>query len=412
MRARWFLPLILFGVGAAITADPGDTFRISADRLPAPNSTVPRDIDPQFVEAPARFLPKAPAGFSVNVFASGAKLNHVRWLTVAPNGDVFLAETGAGKITLLRDADGDGKAELITTFAQGFREPHGMAFYNGSLYIADVRAVWRLPYQNGDNVAKGAPVRVTTAPNLRTEGWHKSREIAVDSKGGIYLAIGARMDTEDNDPAPDATVQLLSPDRGMSSFANGLRNVPGLAIQPGAGDLWGTVSERDSLGAQLPPDFMARIAKGDFYGWPYAYIGPHPDPTFGAKRPDLVAMTKTPEVLFEAHAAPLGIVFYDRDQFPAEYRGDAFVAFHGSGPYDKPTGYKVVRVRFKDGKPLAGYEDFVTGFFDPTGKPNAKGLLTPRVWGTPAGLAITKDGSLLVADEKGKTVWRVSYGNK
>jgi glucose/arabinose dehydrogenase len=412
MQPRSFLPVLLVSAGAAITtADPGDTFLFSADRLPAPGTTLPRDIDPQFVELPARFLPKVPAGFSVSVFASGAKLGHVRWLTTAPNGDVFLAETGVGKITLLRDADGDGKAELIATYAQGFTQPHGIRVHNNSLYVADVRAIWRLPYRDGDTAANGKPLRVTTAPNLRTEGWHLFREIAFDPKGSLYLTIAARMDAEDNDPPPDATVQLVNADGTMAPFATGLRNVTGLAVQPGTGDLWGTVNERDTLGAQLPPDFLARLGKGDFFGWPYAYTGPHPDPTFGAKRPDLVAMTKTPEVLFEAHAAPLGVVFYDGSQFPPEYQGDAFVAFHGSGPYDKPTGYKVVRVRFKGGKPVGGYEDFLTGFFD-TGKPNSKGILSPRVWGTPTGLAVAKDGSLLVADEKAKTVWRVSYRQK
>src|SRR5215471_2188039 len=412
MRARSLLTLLLLSAGAAvITADPGDTFLYTADRLPAPHSTQPSDIDPKFVELPAGFSPKVPPGFSVLVFASGSKLEHVRSLTTAPNGDVFLAETSFGKITLLRDADGDGKAELITTYARGFSQPHGMTVYNNSLYVADVRAVWRLPYRDGETAANGAPLRATAARDLRPQGWHLFREIAIDPKGNLYLTIAARMDAEDNDPPPDATVQLVNADGTMSPFATGLRNASGLAVQPGTGDLWGTVNERDTLGAQLPPDFLAHIGKGDFFGWPYAYTGPHPDPTFGSKRPDLVAMTKTPEVLFEAHAAPLGVVFYDQNLFPAEYRGDASVALHGSGPYDKPTGYKVVRVRFKDGKALGGYEDFLTGCFDP-GKPNSKGVLSPRVWCTPTGLAVAKDGSLLVADEKAKTIWRVSYTQK
>jgi glucose/arabinose dehydrogenase len=305
MRARLLRVVPLLLVATALIGEPGDRFLFPADRLPPPNSTLPRDIDPQFVKAPAHFLPKVPPGFSVSMFASGPKLIHVRWLTTAPNGDVFLAETGAGRITLLRDADGDGKAELIATFAQGFKGPHGMAVHNGSLYVADVQAVWRLPYRDGDTASKSAPVRVTTAPNLRTEGWHKSREIAIDSNGVLYLAIGARKDVEDDDPPPDATVQVVVLQGAMSPFATGLRNVAGMAVQPGTDDLWGTVSERDALGAQLPPDCFAHIAKGDFFGWPYAYAGPHPDPMFGAKRPDLVAMTKTPEVLFEAHAAPL-----------------------------------------------------------------------------------------------------------
>jgi glucose/arabinose dehydrogenase len=333
----------------------------------------------------------------------------VRWLTVAPNGDVFLSEQGAGKITVLRDANGDGRAELITTFAKGFSQPHGMAFHDGALYIGDVRAIWRIPYRDGDTVAREMPVRVTTAPDLRPKGEHTVREIAFDSKGALYLGIGARADLQEDDPPPDATVQLVARDGSMTTFASGLRNPSALAVYPGTDDLWTTVNERDELGAQLPPDFLARIGKDDFFGWPYAYSGMHPDPKLGAKRPDLVAKSKTPEVLFEAHSAPLGLAFYSHSQFPAEYMGDAFVAFHGSGPYDKPDGYKVVRIRFANGKPTGAYEDFVTGFADED-KPSAKkGMLTQRVWGTPAGLAIAKDGSLLIADDKGKTVWRVSY---
>ena len=223
-------------------------------------------------------------------------------------------------------------------------------------------------------------------------------------EGRLYLTIGARNDVSEA-PAPDATIQLVAADGTMKPFATGLRNVEGLAFYPGTDDLWVTVNERDKLGARLPPDYLAHVRAGDFFGWPYAYVGPHPDPDFGAKRPDMVAKTKTPDVLFEAHSAPLGMIFYTGTQFPAEYRGDAFVAIHGSGPYDKPDGYKVVRVRFKDKKPIGGYDDFVTGFSN-------AGVIRLSVWGTPSQLAVAKDGSLLIADEKGTTVWRVAYTGK
>ncbi len=390
--------------GSALLADQ---FKLSSDQLPAPNPSLPRDVDPQMVPTPAGAVPKVPAGFSIAPFAAGPKLGHVRWLTVAPNGDVFLSEQGPGRVTLLRDADGDGKAELITTFATGFTKPHGMAVHDGALYVADTRAIWKLPYREGDTAFKGQPIRVTTATNLRAEGWHLTREIAFDGRGNLYVGIGARKDVEEDDPEPDATIQMVAADGSMSTFASGLRNVAGMAVNPVTGELWGAANERDGLGAQLPPDFLARIGKGDFFGWPYAWSGPHPDPTFGAKRPDRVQQTRVPEVLFEAHSAPLGLVFYNGTQFPAEYRGDAFVAFHGSGPYEKANGYKVVRAHFENGKATGGYEDFVTGFSDP-GKPNPKGMLAPRIWGTPCGLAVGKDGSLLIADDKGKTVWRVT----
>jgi glucose/arabinose dehydrogenase len=184
-----------------------------------------------------------------------------------------------------------------------------------------------------------------------------------------------------------------------------LRNAAGIAFYPGTDALWVTVNERDGLGDGVPPDYMTHLERGAFYGWPYAYIGPHPDPTFGSKRPDLVAKTKTPDLLFEAHAAALGLGFYEGKQFPAEYKGDAFVAFHGSWNSSKPVGYKVVRVHFSGGKPAGGYEDFVTGFWDGRSSP-------ARVFGRPAGLAVAKDGSLLIADDAGKAVWRVVYTGK
>jgi len=408
----WKWPLGLLAAGAFVivvnASKPGDHYEISADHLPSPNSALPLDIDAQFVGRPVGLLPNVPDGFSISVFASAPQLTHARWLAVAPNGDVFLSEQGPGKITLMRDADGDGRAELVTTFARGFSSPHGLAFRAGALYVGDVRGIWRIPYHDGDTLAMERPTRVTLAPDLRPKGWHTTREIAFDRQGALYLAMGAREDLLDDDLPPDATVQLVASDGTMTTFASGLRNTVGLAFYPGTNDLWGTVNERDSLGARLPPDFLARISKDDFFGWPYAFSGTHPDPRFGPKRPDQVAKSKTPEVLFEAHSAPLGLAFYDQTQFPSEYRGDAFVAFHGSGPYDKPTGYKVVRVRFSGGKPVGGYEDFVTGFAE-EGRPSGKGVLSQKVWGTPAGLAIARDGSLLIADEAGRTVWRVTY---
>jgi glucose/arabinose dehydrogenase len=179
----------------------------------------------------------------------------------------------------------------------------------------------------------------------------------------------------------------------------------GVAFAPGGDGPWITVNERDALGDNLPPDYFTHIVKGDFFGWPYAYIGPHPDPQWGAKRPDMVAKTKTPDILFQAHSAPLGLVFYDASQFPAEYKGDAFVALHGSWNRATPTGYKVVRIHFANGKPVGGYDNFLTGFWNGSTSP-------AQVWGRPVGLALAKDGSLLVTDDVSKTIWRVSYTGK
>jgi glucose/arabinose dehydrogenase len=406
MSARvWSIAVVcLLNTPGAIAA-PGDQFRLSPFELPLPYSTPPNDISPNFSGGKAGFVPTVPPGFAIAAFVTRSQLKNARWLSVAPNGDVFVAQSGTGTIAVLRDADGDGKAETISTFAGGLDKPHGMAFHGGALYVADLRAIWRYAYKDGDLVAASEPTRITQASDLRPEGWHWTREIAISSKGEIFLAIGARGDVLEA-PSPDATVQEVGSDGGMSTYASGLRNVVGLAFYPHTDELWGTVNERDRLGGDLPPDYLAHIRRGDFFGWPYAYIGPHPDPVFGSKRPDLVAETVVPDVLFEPHSAPLGLVFYDAAQFPAQYRGDAFVAFHGSGPYGNPDGYKVVRVRFDAGKPTGGYEDFATGF-SASGGTSDKGIAKPIVFGTPAGLAVAKDGSLLIADEN--AVWRVTY---
>lgn len=386
---------------AAVADTVGTRFIVSADDLPAPMTTPPNDLEPYNIGRPPGLAPRAPSGFRVSIFAT--KVGHARWLAVAPNGDVFMASSGDGRIVMLRDAKGDGVARTVATFAQGFDKPHGMAFREGALYVADLRAIWRLPYSDGDTVAAAGPQRVTAAPNLRPQGQHWTREIVFDPKGRLYLAIGARGDVQDDDPPPDASVQEVAADGAMTTFAAGLRNVVGMAVYPGTDELWGTVNERDKLGGGLPPDYLTSIRRGDFFGWPYAYVGPHPDPRYGGKRPDLVARARAPDLLFEPHSAPLGVVFYDGAQFPDEYRGDAFVAFHASGPYGKPDGYKVVRVKFANRMPVGGYEDFVTGFMLADTNP-------PRIWGTPAGLAIAKDGSLLIADEQ--TIWRVAYTGK
>jgi glucose/arabinose dehydrogenase len=373
------------------------TYHLSAADLPAPEKS--EDLEPAgFTRAPG-VVPFAPPGFHVTEYASG--IRNPRWLAIAPNDDVLVASSGDGTIMLLRDTDNSKTARMVAMFASGYDKPHGLAFHDGALYIADLRGIWRQPYKDGDTQASGEPTRITVAPDLRPDGWHWTREIIFDPKGQLYLAMGARKDVEDDDPAPDATIQLVGADGRLSTFAGGLRNVVGLAVNPQTGELWGTVNERDLLGPNLPPDFLTSIHKGDFFGWPYAYVGPHPDPVFGAKRPDMVAKTKTPEVLFEPHSAPLAVVFYDGKQFPPDYNGDAFVAFHASGPYHSPDGYKVVRVKFSHGKALGGYQDFLTGWMVPGTNP-------PQIWGTPSGLAVAKDGALLVTDEN--TVWRVSYG--
>jgi glucose/arabinose dehydrogenase len=379
-------------------AAPGDHFNLQpADLLP-PNTTLPLGLTPNFDTPPPGSMPQVPVGFAITQFVS--KAGYIRSLAVAPEGDVFVVRP-QGDVLRLRDTHGEGKADQVQPFASEFKDPHGIAIRDGQLYISDVNAVWRAPYRDRQTIAFADFKRVTAAQDLRPEGLHTTRDIVFDPAGKLYLAFGSREDVIEA-PLPDAIIQLIADDGTMSAFVSGLRDVEGLAFYPGSNDLWVAVNERDALGARVPAGFLAHVRANDFFGWPYVYNGPIPDPVFGAKRPDMVAKTRTPEVLFEAHSAPLGLLFYTGSQFPVEYRNDAFVAIHGSGPPDNPDGYKVVRVRFKDGKPVGGYEDFVTGFFSYRG-----GQVS--MWGSPSQLAVAIDGSLLFVDDKNNCVWRVVY---
>jgi glucose/arabinose dehydrogenase len=324
-------------------------------------------------------------------------------MTVAPNGDVFLAESDSGKVVVLRPSKDGSRAARISTYASGFAQPHGLAIHDGSLYVADTKTLWRLPYADGALRSTGKRVHVAATTPAQGVG-HFTRDIVFDSKGDLFLTIGSK-DNLAEDPLPYASVERVNPNGTLTTFASGLRNPVGIAFYPGTDDLYVTVNERDGLGDRLPPDYLTRIRQGDFFGWPYAYTGPHADPTYGSKRPDLVTKAKTPDVLFEAHSAPLGLVFYEGSQFPAEYKGDAFVALHGSWNSAHPTGYKIVRIHCANGRPENAYTNFVTGWWDGSTSP-------ARVWGRPVGLVVAKDGSLLIADDKDNTVWRVSYKGK
>ena len=380
----------------------GQRIHIRAADLPAPYATPSTGNPARRIARPAAPRWNLPPGFRANLFADG--LDHARWMAVAANGDVFLAEPRAGRITVLRDGDGDGAAETVAPFARGLGRVHGLAFHGGYLYFADTGQVWRFAYRPGDLRAAAPPEPVTSAAALGAGGGHWTRNIAFGPDGRhFYVSVGSRGNIGIEAP-PRATVQRFGTDGGgQITFAHGLRNPVGIAIHPGSGDLYVVVNERDGLGDGLVPDYLARIVEGAFYGWPYAYVGPNPDPTFGARQPALVARTRVPEVLFRSHSAPLGLVFYDAGQFPGDYRGDAFVALHGSWNASRPTGYSIVRVPFAEGRPQGHYEIFASGFW-------ASGERTAQVWGRPAGLAVARDGSLLVADDVGQVVWRLSYG--
>jgi glucose/arabinose dehydrogenase len=396
---RALLTLFLIAAPSLVQAaeTPGQHFEILPNRLAAPYATPASQSRSQMIPRPANARLTLPAGFQSNLFAEG--LTHARWLTVADNGDVLLAESNEGKITLLRDGNNDGRAETITTLTDGYQRPHGMAIRDGALYIGDARGIWRVPYNPGDTrVAAGTMI---TAPGAFGEPrGHWTRNLAFSPRGELFVSIGSASNVAEEAP-PRATIQQFMNGR-LTTFATGLRNPVGIAFYPGTEDLYTVVNERDGLGDELVPDYLTRVERGAFYGWPYSYIGSNPDPELGAARPDLVRTAKVPDVLFQAHSASLGLLFYTGTQFPASYRGGAFVSFHGSWNSAKPTGYKIVYVPFRNARTAGGYDNFALGFW--IDNPNRA-----QVMGRPVGLAQARDGSLLIADDVGQAVWRVSY---
>ncbi len=385
----------------AAGAKPGERIAVKPADLPAPYATPSAANPPRAVKAPENAALEAPPGFRVSVFADGLK--DARWLAVAPSGDVFLAESSAGRVTLLRDSDGDGKADMVTVFAAGFDDPHGLALRPGYLYVGDTDAVWRLKYEPGQTRAAGKAEQVTPDGALGGGGGHWTRNVAFSPDGArFYVAIGSRANIGEEE-LPRASVQeFAAGGRPLGTYASGLRNPVGIAFYPGTSDLYVVVNERDGMGDGLVPDYLTRLVRGGFYGWPYYYIGANPQPRLAEKKPELAASVIVPDLLFRSHSAPLGLVFYDAGQFPEEFRGDAFVALHGSWNAAEPRGYLVARVPFKDGRPQGYYETFLTGF-------RSAGENRAEVWGRPAGLAIARDGSLLVADDVGQRIWRVTY---
>jgi glucose/arabinose dehydrogenase len=425
-------PAIL--AGAAAYGDwrsdaPGIRRRLSADALPAPYASRSASNSPAVVAAPANAALKVPAGFTVGRFAAG--LDTPRTIRVAPNGDIFVAESGAGRIRVMRAADGAATPAQNTEFADNLSAPFGIAFYPPGtdpqyLYVANTNAVVRLPYRNGDLKARGAAE--TIVPRL-PEGGHWTRDVAFSPDGRrMFVSIGSASNVAQGLPrkSPEeiraweaanglgaawagenrrADILAFAPDGSdMRRFATGLRNCVALAVQPRGGALWCATNESDGLGDDLPPDYATRVGEGKFYGWPWYYIGDHQDPRHKGERPDLAGKVTIPDVLLQPHSAPLGIAFYDAPDtavsgFPDAYRGDAFVALHGSWNRSKRTGYKIVRLLLKDGVPSGIYEDFLTGFV----------IDDDTVWGRPVGIAVAHDGALLLSEDGNGTIWRIAY---
>ena len=365
---------------------------------------------------------QVPPGFAATPFATG--LANPRRLLVLPNGDVLVAEQSAGYLTLLRD-DGEGRAKWIDRHVEDLNRPYGLALRGDEILVTDQDAIWRVPHVVGA-LRAGRPVAPQKAadvpPDQRkpvpgaygaelltkkgvfgiTVG-HQNRHLAIDPKtGALYVGVGSSGNLG-VEPEPKATIQRFDADgSSQTTVASGTRNPTALAFHPQTGELWAVVQERDGLGDNLPSDYLIRVQQGGFYGWPYAYIGKHPQPGFANLAPDKVEAASTPDLLFTAHSSLLDLVFYEGDQFPAEYKGSLFVALKGSWNRSVPTGYKIARVPFKDGRPEGYYENFATGFW-------ASGDERAEVWGRPAALAVAKDGALLVADDTGGTIWRIAY---
>lgn len=370
------------------------------DLKPGPDSS----NGPRVIPRPSNAPLLLPPGFSIDVFASGG-FQKPRWIAQAPNGDVFVSDSAAGTIFLLRDADKNGRAEVRYTFAKGLNKPFGLAFFNGLLYVGNTDAVVRFEYRDGDTAARSAPVQIIDLPG-RGYNEHWTRNVAVSPDGQqLYATVGSESNVEvESDPRRAAILQMKPDGADMRVFASGLRNPVGMAFNPTTKSLWAVVQERDRLGDDLVPDYLAEIKDGGFYGWPFSYLGKNEDPRRKGERPELVSTALAPDVLFQAHSSALGLAFYNGAMFPAEYKGDAFVAFHGSWNRSKRTGYKIVRVKFKDGKPVGGYDDFCVGWM--------LGEDMKEVWGRPVGLQVLTDGSMLVVDDGANCIWRITYAKK
>ena len=416
--------------GAAAFGDwredaPGVRHRIVAADLPAPYATRSAGNSPSVAERPAGRVPRAPPGFRVDLFSDA--LEDPRVLRVAPNGDVFVAETAAGRVSILRAPAGATHAEKVGTFASGLDGPFGIAFTPPGpeprfVYVAENNRVLRFPYHPGDVVASAAPDVIV--PRLAaTTGGHTTRDLAVSPDGSrLFVSVGSASNvpsglprkTTDEAATWDAThglgatwgaeegradVLSFSPDgTDRKVFATGLRNCVGLAVQPVVGALWCATNERDGLGDNLVPDYVTHVQASAFYGWPWTYIGNREEPRLAGFRPDLTGRMTEPDVLLQPHSASLGLTFYDGTSFPAAYRGDAFAALHGSWNRGRRTGYKVVRIPLTNSVATGAYEDFLTGF-----------VLDDRsVWGRPVGIAVARDGALLVSEDANNTIWRIA----
>jgi len=424
---------LLSACGQAAGPSPASSFGANP-QLPDPHKQfIPTVKIAKAVGWPAGATPRAAAGFRVASFADG--LDHPRWIYVLPNGDVLVAETNApprqkepsgggirgfvtglvmkqagaatpspNRIVLLRDADGDGKPEVRTTFLKGLNSPFGMALVGDKFYVANADAVVSFPYTTGQTEITAPATRVTPLPAGINHHWTKNL-IASPDGHRLYVTVGSNSNVGENGLAMEknraAILELDLNTSGLKLFADGLRNPNGMAWEPLSGALWTVVNERDEIGDNLVPDYLTSVQGGGFYGWPYSYFGQHVDTRVKPQDPAKVAKAIVPDYALGAHTASLGLAFYDAQRFPAHYQGGAFIGQHGSWNRSTPAGYKVIFVPFANSRPVGPPEDILTGFLDDKG----------QALGRPVGVAVDRAGGLLVADDVGNKIWRVTSTN-
>ncbi len=387
---------------------PGTFRKITVADLPAPFATKGVSNDPKLVGRPNDAWPKAPQGFKVDLYATG--LSEPREIRRAPNGDLFVAESNAGRVEVFRGITSDSKPQQQSVFATGLRNNFGIAFYPlGNdpqwVYFGNTNSVVRYPYHNGDLKATGKPE--TIIPELPAGGGHWTRDLAFSQDGTkLFVSVGSASNINDPDTHKNefhrANILEYTPEgKFIKVYASGIRNPVGIAVNPTTGQLWVSVNERDMLGDNLVPDYITSVKEDGFYGWPWYYMGNHHDPRLPEK-PELAGKVTVPDVLLQPHNASLEMTFYDGKQFPSHYQGDIFAAEHGSWNKAERAGYEVIRVPLDDGHAKGEYEDFLTGFVLPDG----------NVWGRPVGVAVAPDGSLMVTDDGSKSIWRISYTGK
>jgi glucose/arabinose dehydrogenase len=357
------------------------------------------DNQPVVVPPPPDFQPQVPPGFKVSVFARG--FVEPRWLAVAPSGDVFVADSAAGAVVVLHDPQTTGRAESRDIFADHLTLPFGIAFHDNYVYIANTNEVLRFRYDPKTSKRIGDREHILDLPGMGYhQHWTRSLAFSPDGKR-LFVSVGSRTNVSSEADSRRAAILVSDPDgRNMRVYASGLRNAVGIAFRPESGMLWASVNERDDIGDDIPHDYFTPVADGGFYGWPFAYDGGHVDDRV-SPRTDMVARTTTPDVLLDAHVAPLQFGFYEKQQFPAAYWHGAFIAEHGSWNRRVRAGYQVVFVPFRNDSSADKPVSFFSGFVpNPTGR---------EVYGRPVGVAIAADGSLLISDDGAKIIWRVSY---